>query len=59
VSDQRDRKYISYLERVNAELTASLRRCHALIEDCRAHLAPANSNEPEEGGLDDVEDELA
>jgi hypothetical protein len=23
----------------------SLRRCHLLIEDCRAHLTPANSNE--------------
>lgn len=23
----------------------SLRRCHLLIEDCRAHITPANSNE--------------
>jgi len=59
VSDQCDRKDISYLERVNAELTASLRRCHALVEDCRAHLAPANSNEPEDVSLDEIEDERA
>ena len=23
----------------------SLRRCHLLIADCRAHITPANSNE--------------
>jgi hypothetical protein len=59
VLDQHHRKDISYLERVNAELTASLRRCRALVEDCRAHLVPANSNEPGEAGLDEVDDEIA
>ena len=52
MSDQHDKKDVSYLERVNVELTESLRRCHALVEDCRAHLIPANSNEPEPEELD-------
>lgn len=57
--DQHDRKEVSYLKRVNAELTESLRRCHALIDDCRAHLIAANSNEPEAVSLDKIEDERA
>jgi hypothetical protein len=36
----------------------SLRRCHALVEDYRAHLIPANSNEPEGPDLDEAENEL-
>jgi hypothetical protein len=44
---------------VNAELTASLRRCYALVEDCRAHLAPANSNDPEPPHLGEAENETA
>jgi hypothetical protein len=46
MSDQQDRQELAYLQRVNVELTRGLRRCHLLIEDCRAHLTPANSNEP-------------
>jgi hypothetical protein len=46
MSDQHDRQELAYLQRVNVELTRGLRRCHLLIEDCRAHLTPANSNEP-------------
>ena len=45
MSDQQG-KPDSYLHQVNAELSRGLRRCHLLVEDCRAHLAPANSNEP-------------
>jgi hypothetical protein len=46
MSDQHDRQEFAYVQRVNVELTRGLRRCHLLIEDCRAHLTPANSNEP-------------
>jgi hypothetical protein len=63
VSDQRDNQERGYLERVNAELTHSLRRCHALVDDCRNKLA-ANSNEPPalvlqlvDDGADEQEDE--
>jgi hypothetical protein len=44
--DQHGRQELTYLQRVNVELTRGLRRCHLLIEDCRAHLTPANSDEP-------------
>ena len=43
--DQHDKQDITYLNEVNAELMRSLRRCHLFIEDCRAHITPANSNE--------------
>ena len=43
-----------YLDRVNQNLAQSLRRCHALIDDCRDKLA-ANSNETEQGGETDDE----
>ena len=43
--DQHDKQDFAYLKQVNAELMRSLRRCHLLIEDCRARIAPANSNE--------------
>jgi hypothetical protein len=46
VSDQRDTQQSAYLDRVNSDLSLSLRRCHALLDDYRAHLVPANSNEP-------------
>jgi len=59
VYDQRDKKDVSYLERVNAELTESLRRCHAIVDDYRAQLFAANSNEPEVVALDKIEDERA
>ena len=57
--DQRDKKDVSYLERVNAELTESLRRCHAIVDDYRAQLIAANSNEPAVVALDKIEDERA
>lgn len=43
--DQYDKQDFAYLKQVNAELMRSLRRCHLLIADCRAHITPANSNE--------------
>lgn len=46
MSDQQDKQENEYLFRVNAELIESLGRCHVLIDDCRAKLAAANSNEP-------------
>jgi len=45
MSDQRDTHQSAYLNRVSADLSRSLRRCHLLLDDYRAHLAPANSNE--------------
>jgi len=45
MSDQRDTPQSAYLNRVSADLSRSLRRCHLLLDDYRAHLAPANSNE--------------
>jgi hypothetical protein len=46
LSDQQDKQEIGYLERVNAELTSGLRRCHVLVRDYRKKLMAANSNEP-------------
>jgi hypothetical protein len=46
LSDQWDNQEIGYLERVNAELTSGLRRCHVLVHDYRQKLVAANSNEP-------------
>lgn len=57
MSDQHDKKDVSHLERVNADLMASLRRCHAMVEDYRAHLVAANSNEPDELEPRTIEDE--
>jgi hypothetical protein len=45
LSDQQDSQEPVHLNQLNAELTRSLKRCHALVDDCRAKLA-ANSNEP-------------
>lgn len=45
MSDQRDTQQSAYLNRVSGDLSRSLRRCHLLLDDYRAHLAPANSNE--------------
>jgi hypothetical protein len=50
VSDQRDTHPSEYLARVNADLARSVQRCRLLVEDCRAHLLPANSNEPPTAG---------
>jgi hypothetical protein len=54
MSDQQDNQEIAHLNRVNSELTASLKRCRVLLDDCRAKLA-ANSNEPDVGDNDDRE----
>jgi uncharacterized membrane protein affecting hemolysin expression len=53
VSDHEDQDS-AYLDRVNQDLAQSLRRCHALVDDCRGKLA-ANSNESNE--VEDADDE--
>lgn len=45
MSEQQDNPDNGYLDRVSEDLAMSLRRCHALVDDCRGKLA-ANSNEP-------------
>ena len=58
MSDQPDIPDFAYLDRVNEDLAQSLRRCHALVDDCRDKLA-ANSNVPDvaqEFGEGDDED---
>lgn len=55
MSDQQDNQEIAHLSRVNAELTASLKRCRVLLDDCRSRLA-ANSNEPEVSDNDHQEE---
>lgn len=45
VPPQDEKQKLENLERVNAELTASLAKCRGLVVDCQAKLA-ANSNEP-------------
>ena len=45
MASQRDQQDSADLERVNAELTASLERCRELLAECQSKLA-ANSNEP-------------
>ena len=54
---QQDRSDFDELERINAELSASLSSCRAILRDCKQKLA-ANSNEAEVG-LDDEDAELA
>ena len=56
VSDQQDNSETARLRRVNADLTRSLDRCRALVEDCRHKLA-ANSNEPMLFDNDDEEND--
>jgi hypothetical protein len=46
VSEQSDSQDFEQLERINAQLTASLKSCRAILRDCQQKLA-ANSNEPE------------
>ena len=55
MSDQQDNQELAHLTRVNAELTASLKRSRVLLDDCRSRLA-ANSNEPEVSDNDDQEE---
>jgi len=54
MSDQSDNHDVNHLNRVNAELTQSLKRCRLLLNECRSKLA-ANSNEPEVSDNDDAE----
>jgi len=56
VSDQQDNSEIARLKKVNADLTRSLDRCRALVDECRSKLA-ANSNEPVPFDDDDEEKE--
>jgi hypothetical protein len=56
MSDQQDNQELAQLTQVNADLTASLKRCRVLLDDCRAKLA-ANSNEPETGANDDEDED--
>jgi hypothetical protein len=46
VSAQSDSQDFDHLERINQELTASLKSCRAILRDCQQKLA-ANSNEPD------------
>lgn len=47
MSDKNDRDELARLERLNHELTDSLRRCRKLLHDFEARLA-ANSNQAED-----------
>ena len=47
MSEQSDNQDFRQLERINAELSASLKSCRAILHDCQQKLA-ANSNEPED-----------
>jgi hypothetical protein len=53
VSEQSDRPEFEELERVNAELKASLKNCRAILRDCHDRLA-ANSNDVQ-GASDEAE----
>ena len=55
MSIERDSEEVAHLDRVNAELQRSLKRCRKLLFDCRSQLA-ANCNLPEL--LDEDDDEL-
>ena len=44
MTDQTDSQEPDQLERINAEVTASLKSCRAILRDCQSKLA-ANSNE--------------
>jgi hypothetical protein len=54
VSDNSDNKEVARLERVNAELAESLKRCRALLLDCKVKLA-ANSNDVVEPDHNDAQ----
>jgi hypothetical protein len=60
VSEQPPTVGFSELERINAQLTASLKSCRTILRDCQQKLA-ANSNDPGEpaGGGKDEDAELA
>jgi len=54
VSEQSDNQDFDQLERINTELTASLKSCRAILRDCQQKLA-ANSNELIDDELEDAE----
>jgi len=56
VSEQPDTPDFAYLDRVNQDLASSLRRCHALVDECRDKLA-ANSNDPDPANRQGKDDE--
>ena len=56
MSDREDNHDFAYLDRVNDNLAQSLRRCHALVDDCRDKLA-ANSNDTEPADESEHDDE--
>jgi hypothetical protein len=45
VSEQRDAPPSAHLNRVSEDLSRSLKRCHVLLDDYRAQLKAANSND--------------
>jgi hypothetical protein len=45
VSEQRDAPPYAHPNRVSEDLSRSLKRCHVLIDDYRAQLKAANSND--------------
>jgi hypothetical protein len=45
VTEQRDPTPSAYLHRVSEDLSRGLHRCHLLLDDYRAQLKAANSNE--------------
>jgi hypothetical protein len=53
VSEQSDSREFDQLDRITAELSASLKSCRAIMRDCQQKLA-ANSNEAD--SLEDRED---
>ena len=47
VSNQNDKQEIAELRELNEKLTAGLKRCRTILDDCRNRLA-ANSNEADD-----------
>jgi hypothetical protein len=55
MSEKNDSPEGAYLDRVNAQISSGLRRCHSIVDDYRKKLA-ANSNEPDAANEDDDEE---
>jgi len=56
--DRNDDEERAKLKRLNEELSVSLKRCRALLKDCRSRLA-ANSNELHSQADEDDESQSA
>ena len=56
MSEQSDSREIRDLERINAELKASLKNCRAILRDCQERLAD-NSNDAEAPASEDDSDD--